>query len=300
MQWCMKAVEEVGIPPGVVNLVHGSKEVNEALVTQRDIKGAAFVGSTAVGKSIYKLAGENGKRAICQAGAKNYMIVMPDADLAKTVPALIPSFYGNTGQRCLSGSNLVAVGDVHEPLTRKFVEASSKLKLGYGLDETVELGPLVSRRAQDRVTSYIEKGVDEGAKLLLDGRNKKVAGYPNGYFVGPTVFDQVTPDMTIARDEIFGPVASIIRAETLSEAVEIINGKTNYGNEACIFTRNGRDAREFRRTVQAGNIGVNIGIAAPMAMFPFAGFRDSFFGVLHGQSDCVDFFTDKKVIVTRW
>lgn len=300
MQWCVKAAEEAGIPPGVFNLVHGSKEVNEALVTHHDIKGAAFVGSTVVGRSLYRLAGEHGKRAICQTGAKNYMVVMPDADLATTVAALIPSFYGNTGQRCLSGANLVAVGDVYEPLKRKFAEASSKLKLGYGLDETVEMGPLVSRRAQERVTSFIQRGLDEGAKLLLDGRNKIVNGGPNGYFVGPTVFDQVTSDMTIARDEIFGPLANIIRAVTLSDAIELINRKTNYGNEACIFTRNGRNAREFRRTVQAGNIGVNIGIAAPMAFFPFAGFRDSFFGILHGQSDCVDFFTDKKVIVTRW
>jgi len=300
MQWCMKAAEDVGIPPGVLNLLHGSKEVNEALVTNRNIRGVAFVGSTPVGQSIYKLAGEYGKRAICQAGAKNYMVVMPDADIATTVSALMPSFYGNTGQRCLSGSNLVAVGEVHDALTRKFVEASSKMKLGYGLDETAELGPLVSRRAQERVTSYVQKGIDEGAKLLLDGRNKKADGYSSGYFLGPTIFDQVTADMCIAREEIFGPVASIIHVANLNEAMELINGKTNYGNEACIFTRNGKNAREFRRMVQAGNIGVNIGIAAPMAFFPFAGFRDSFFGILHGQSDCVDFFTDKKVVVTRW
>ena len=300
MQWCLKAVEEAGIPPGVVNMIHGSREVNEALITHRDIKGVSFVGSTPVAKSVYRLAGEQGKRSLCQGGAKNYMVVMPDADLERTIPALIPSFFGNTGQRCLSGANLVAVGDVYQPLKRKFTEAVSKLRLGYGLDESVEMGPLVTRRAKERVLGYIEKGTEEGAKLLLDGRRPTVEKYPNGYFVGPTVFDQVTPDMTIAKDEIFGPVAGIIRAEKLEDAIEMINDKTNYGNEACIFTRSGKNAREFRRGVLAGNIGINIGIAAPMAFFPFAGFRDSFFGVLHGQMDCVDFFTDKKVIVSRW
>ena len=300
MQWCAKAIEEAGIPAGVVNLVHGSKEANEALVTHPEIKGVAFVGSTAVAKSVYRLAGEHGKRALCQAGAKNYIVVMPDSDLATTIPALLPSFFGNTGQRCLSGANLVAVGDVYESLKEKLVHAASRMRLGYGLDESVEMGPLVSQKAKERVFGYIESGIDEGAKLVLDGRAAKVEAYPKGYFLGPTIFDQATPEMTIARDEIFGPVVSIIRAKTLDDAIEMINTKTNYGNEACIFTRNGKNAREFRRRVEAGNIGINVGIAAPMAFFPFAGFRDSFFGVLHGQIDCVDFFADKKVVVTRW
>jgi malonate-semialdehyde dehydrogenase (acetylating)/methylmalonate-semialdehyde dehydrogenase len=300
MQWCFKAIEEAGIPPGVVNMIHGAKDANETLIRHPDIKGVSFVGSTPVAKSIYRLAGEYGKRALCQAGAKNYMVVMPDADLATTIPALLPSFFGNTGQRCLSGANLVAVGEVYESLRKKFVEAAAKMKLGYGLDESVEIGPLVTKRAKERVLGYIQKGIDEGAKLIIDGRAVKVEGYPRGYFVAPTLFDEVTPDMTIAKEEIFGPVVSIIRAETLDHAVEMINTKTSYGNEACIFTRSGKTAREFRRRVQAGNIGINVGLAAPMAFFPFAGFRDSFFGVLHGQIDCVDFFTDKKVIVTRW
>ncbi|MGA3404546.1 MAG: CoA-acylating methylmalonate-semialdehyde dehydrogenase [Candidatus Bathyarchaeia archaeon] len=300
MQMCVKAIEEAGIPAGVVNMVHGSKEANEILISHPNIKGVSFVGSTAVGKSIYRLAGEKGKRALCQAGAKNYVVVMPDADLSTTIPALLPSFYGNTGQRCLSGSNLVAVGDVYEELRTKFSMTSSKLTLGYGLNESVEMGPLVSRKAKERVLQYIEKGLDEGAKLILDGRNVELQKYPRGYFVGPTIFDQVTSDMTIAKDEIFGPVASIIQTKSLEDALEMINNKTTYGNAACIFTRSGKTAREFRRRAQAGNIGINIGIAAPMAFFPFAGFRSSFFGVVHGQIDCVDFFTDKKVIVTRW
>jgi malonate-semialdehyde dehydrogenase (acetylating)/methylmalonate-semialdehyde dehydrogenase len=300
MQWCFKAIEDAGIPPGVVNMIHGGREVNEALVSHPDVKGVSFVGSTPVARSIYRRAGEHGKRALCQAGAKNYMIVMPDANLGTTITSLIPSFFGNTGQRCLSGANLVAVGDVYEPLKRAFVEAASKLRLGYGLDESVEMGPLVTRRAKERVLGYIQKGVDEGAKLIVDGRQVKIEKYPNGHFLGPTIFNQATPDMTIAKDEIFGPVVCIMRAQKLEDAIEMINRKTNYGNEACIFTSSGKNAREFRRRVQAGNIGINIGIAAPMAFFPFAGFRESFFGVLHGQVDCVDFFTDKKVVVTRW
>jgi len=300
MQWCLKAVEEVGMPAGVVNMIHGSRDVNEALVAHSQIKGVAFVGSTPVAKSIYRLAGEHGKRALCQAGAKNYVVVMPDSELTTTIPALLSSFFGNTGQRCLSGANLVAVGNAYEPIKKAFADAASKMKLGYGLDESVELGPLVSRRAKERTLEYIEKGTTEGAKLMLDGRSSKAEGYPNGYFLGPTIFDEVTPDMTIAKDEIFGPVACIIRAETLDQATEMINAETDYGNEACIFTRGGKNAREFRRKVQAGNIGINIGIAAPMAFFPFSGFRQSFFGVVHGQIDCLDFFTDKKVIVTRW
>ncbi|MEM2193005.1 MAG: CoA-acylating methylmalonate-semialdehyde dehydrogenase [Candidatus Methanomethylicia archaeon] len=300
MMWCFKVLDELELPPGIVNLVYGSREVSEALIKHPDVQGVAFVGSTPTGKYVYKLAGEYGKRAIIQAGAKNYIVVMPDADLNKAIPALLTSFFGNTGQRCLSGSNLVAIGGVYESLKRKFVEAASKLKLGYGLDESVEMGPIVSINAKNRVINYIEKGVSEGAKLILDGRNAYVPEYPKGYFIGPTVFDDVTPDMIIARDEIFGPVANIIRADNLDEAIEMINTKTSYGNAACIFTSSGREAREFRRRVKCGNIGINVGIAAPMAFFPFGGWRESFFGVLHGQIDCVDFFTDKKIVIARW
>jgi malonate-semialdehyde dehydrogenase (acetylating)/methylmalonate-semialdehyde dehydrogenase len=281
-------------------MVHGGREVGEALITNNDVQGICFVGSTAVARQVYRLAGEKGKRAICQGGAKNYVVVDEDVDLERTIQALIPSFYGNTGQRCLSGSNLVAVGDIYERLKQGFVKAASNMKLGYGLDESVQMGPVVSKKSKERILAYIEKGIDEGAKLVLDGRNPNVPEYPNGYFLGCNIFDQVTPDMTIARDEIFGPVASIMRANTVEEAVETINSETNYGNAACIFTRSGKKAREFRRNANAGNIGINVGIPAPMAFFPFAGKRDSFFGVLHGQIDCLNFFTDKKVIIERW
>ena len=299
MYWTFKAIEKVGFPPGVINLVYGSADTATALIDHPDIKGITFVGSTRVGKIVYKRVAEHGKRAIVQAGAKNHVIVMPDAKLDKTIPALMSSFFGNTGQRCLSGAVLVPVGDVYERVKRKFVEAASKLRLGYGLDEDTDMGPLVTERARQRVLGYIEKGIEEGAKLILDGRNPHVPDYPRGYFVGPTVFDEVTPDMTIAREEIFGPVASIIHVDTLDDAIELIN-RSNYGNAASIFTSSGEYARKFRRGVQVGNIGINIGIAAPMAFFPFGGWKDSFFGVLHGQIDCVEFFTDKKIVITRW
>jgi malonate-semialdehyde dehydrogenase (acetylating)/methylmalonate-semialdehyde dehydrogenase len=300
MQWALNAFEEVGFPEGVINIVHGGKEVSEAITTNPRIQGICFVGSTPVAKQVYKLAGEHGKRAICQAGAKNYIVVDEDADVDKTIQALMPSFFGNTGQRCLSGSNLVLIGDMHGKLVGRFAQSISKMRLGYGLDESIEMGPVISRRSKERITAYIQKGVDEGAKLILDGRNPNVPDYPNGYFLGGSVFDEVTPDMTIAREEIFGPVASIIRAQNMREALDMINHKTNYGNAACLFTKNGKNAREFRRQANAGNIGINIGIAAAMAFFPFAGRRDSFFGTLHGQIDCVDFFTDKKVVIERW
>jgi malonate-semialdehyde dehydrogenase (acetylating)/methylmalonate-semialdehyde dehydrogenase len=299
MQRTFKVLEDVGLPKGVLNLIHGSREVSEALISNPTVRGVSFVGSTAAGRSVYKLAGEYGKRALVQAGAKNFLVVMPDADLDVAIPGLMASFFGNTGQRCLSGANLVAVGDIYEPLKNKFVESSSKLKLGYGLDESAEMGPVVTKTAKERIYGYIEKGVQEGAKLILDGRNLGVEDFHNGYFIGATVFDEVTPDMSIAKEEIFGPVAGIMHFKNLDEALEAINN-SKYGNAACIFTSSGKSSREFRRRVNVGNIGINVGIPAPMGFFPFGGWKDSFFGILHGQIDCIDFFTDKKIVISRW
>ncbi len=293
-------IDEVDLPESVINLVNGAKGVVDTLLESPDVQGVSFVGSTPVGKYIYQKAAEHGKRAQCQTGAKNFLVVMPDADLDRTVPALITSFYGCAGERCLSGAVLLAVGDVYEPLRDKFVDAASRLKVGYGLDETVQMGPVVSKRHMERVLGYIEKGVGEGAKLLLDGRGIKVEEYPKGYFIGPTVFDEVTPEMTIANEEIFGPVVSIVQAEDLDEAIDIIHANP-YGNASSIFTSSGKWAREFKYRVRCGNIGINIGIVAPMAFFPFSGSKDSFFGDLHGQGrDAIDFFTEKKVVISRW
>jgi malonate-semialdehyde dehydrogenase (acetylating)/methylmalonate-semialdehyde dehydrogenase len=293
-------IDEVDFPEGVINLVNGAKEVVDTLLESRDVMGVSFVGSTGVGKYIYQKAAENGKRAQCQAGAKNFLVVMPDADLDRTVPSLLTSFFGCAGERCLSGAVLVAVGDIYEALKENFVDAASRLKVGYGLDETVQMGPVVSKRHMERVLGHIEKGLEEGAKPLLDGRGIKVDEYPNGYFIGPTIFDEVTPQMTIANEEIFGPVASIVKAKDLDEAIDIIHANP-YGNASSIYTSSGKWAREFKYRVQCGNIGINIGIVAPMAFFPFGGTKDSFFGDLHGQGrDAINFFTEKKIVISRW
>lgn len=299
-QYMFKMIEEAGFPPGVINLVNGREDAVNTMFDHKDVKGISFVGSTPVAKWIYKRAGETGKRVQAQGGAKNSLVVMPDAKLDNTVNNMLASFYGCAGQRCLAGSNLIGVGDIADPLIKKFVEASKKIKVGYGLDESSNMGPVISEAAKKKVIGYIDQGVEDGAKLLLDGRNIKVPGYEKGYFIGTTVFDDVTPDMKIAKDEIFGPVVSFMRMQSLDDAIEFIH-KSPFGNAASIYTQNGRWARDFRYKVQCGNIGINIGIVAAMAYFPFAGFKDSFFGTLHGQGkDAVSFYTDRKVVITRW
>jgi malonate-semialdehyde dehydrogenase (acetylating)/methylmalonate-semialdehyde dehydrogenase len=293
-------MDEIDLPPGVVNLVNGAKDTVDTLLTHPEVAGVSFVGSTPVGKYIYSTAAAHGKRAQCQAGAKNCLVVMPDAVLDRTVAAIMTSAFGTAGQRCLAGALVLAVGDIYEPLKERLVEAAAQIKIGDGLDESVQMGPVVTRRSLDRITGYIKKGVEEGAELLLDGRGVTAEGYPDGFFVGPTIFDRVKPDMTIAQDEIFGPVLGIIPVADFDEAVAIIKA-IPYGNAASLFTSSGKWAREFKYQLPCGNIGVNIGIAAPIATFPFAGMRDSFFGDLHGQGqDAIQFFTDRKVVITRW
>jgi malonate-semialdehyde dehydrogenase (acetylating)/methylmalonate-semialdehyde dehydrogenase len=295
-------IDEAGFPPGVINLVNGSKEVSDALLESKDVKGVSFVGSTPVARYVYSKATAGGKRAQCQGGAKNFLLVMPDALIDSMMPAIMNSVYGCAGQRCLAGANVVAVGDdaFYEQLKRKLVESAKKLKTGYGLDETVQMGPLRSKQAKEKVLSYIETGIKEGAELILDGRNLKVPGYENGYFIGPTVFDKVNPKMKIGSEEIFGPVMCLIRAKNFDDALKMIH-ENPYGNAASIFTQSGKWAREFKHRVQAGDVGINIGIAAPVAFFPFSGWKDSFFGDLHGQGfDAINFFTDRKVVIERW
>lgn len=292
--------DEADFPPGVVNLVHGDKRAVDALLDHPDVRGFSFVGSTPVGKYIYTRAAANGKRAQCQTGAKNCLVVMPDAVLDKTVPSIMSSAFGTAGQRCLAGALVIAVGDVYESLKDKLLESAARIKVGDGLDEAVQMGPVVSRKSLDRILGYVEKGIEEGATLLLDGRDIQVEGYPNGYFIGPTIFTDVTSDMVIAREEIFGPVLGVIRVDDFDEALNVIHDSP-YGNAASLFTSSGKWAREFKYRVQAGNLGINIGIAAPIASFPFSGMKDSFFGDLHGQGrDAIEFFTDRKVVISRW
>jgi len=297
-------VDEAGFPPGVYNVVHGGADAASVLLEHSDIKGVTFVGTTKVGKEIYKKCGETGKRAIVQAAAKNFLVVMPDANLEATIPALMTSFFGNTGQRCLSGANLVIVGKddtFYNKCLNAFVDTASRIRVGYGLDESIQMGPMQSIDGKQRVTGYIEKGIKEGAKLILDGRKPKIIGaYPDTCFLNPTVFEGVIPDMTIGKEEIFGPVASVMRAENLDEAIEMANC-SNFGNADSIFTSSGKTAREFQYRIESGNVGINIGIVAPMAFFPFGGMKDSFFGALHGQGrDAVRFFTESKVVIQRW
>lgn len=293
-------LDEVDFPPGVVNLVHGDKTAVDALLEHPDVKGLSFVGSSPVARHLYAAGAANGKRVQCQGGAKNCLVVMPDADLDKTVANMLSSAFGTAGQRCLAGSLAIAVGEAYEPLKEKLVAAARSIKVGDGLDESVQMGPVVSQKALDNILGYIEKGEQEGAKLLLDGRGVAVEGYPNGYFIGPTIFTGVTPEMTIAREEIFGPVLGLIQVDDFDQAVDIIH-RSPYGNAASLFTAGGKWAREFKYRVQAGNIGINIGIAAPIASFPFSGMKDSFFGDLHGQGrDAIYFFTERKVVITRW
>lgn len=303
--------EEAGIPPGVWNVLNGGRDVVSGMLDSSNIEGICFVGSTPVGKDvIYKRCGETGKRVIAQCGAKNFMVVMPDANVEKSIAALMTSFYGNAGQRCLAGANLIIVGQgqcehdyksFYTDFVKKFVNVAASMKVGYGLDETVQMGPLRDKTKKERVAGYIQKGVEEGAKLTLDGRKIELAGdWPHDCFLNPTVFENVTPDMAIGKEEIFGPVAGIMQAKTLEDAIDMIHSNP-FGNSAAIFTQNGGWARHFRYNVECGNIGVNVGIVAPMAFFPFSGMKNSFFGDLHGQGqEAVRFFTESKVVIERW
>jgi malonate-semialdehyde dehydrogenase (acetylating)/methylmalonate-semialdehyde dehydrogenase len=299
-QRIVELAHEAGIPAGVLNLVHGGKDAVSAILAHPDIAGVSFVGSSPVARHVYATAAQHGKRVQALGGAKNHVIVMPDADLDQTTRIVTESLFGCAGQRCLAGSVVVATGAAYGPLKDRLLGAARALKPGYGLDPGVTLGPLVSARQKERVMGYIAAGVADGADLLLDGRGVSVPAYPQGQFVGPTIFDGVEPAMTIGREEIFGPVASITRARDLDEALELVHGSP-YANATSIFTTSGRTAREFRYRCGVSMIGVNIGVAAPMAFFPFGGTKGSFFGDLkaHGQ-DSVQFFTDKKVVISRW
>ncbi len=299
-------VDEAGFPPGVWNVVNGEKAVVNGMLDHPGISGITFVGRTSTAREvIYKRCGETGKRVIAQASAKNFMVIMPDCDVERTIPALMTSFFGNTGQRCLSGANLVVVGEDDRYYTNfidRVAGATSKIIIGYGLDESVQMGPVRDKGKKEAIIGYIESGIQEGAKLRLDGRkNIKIVGsYPKTCFLGPTIFENVLPDMKIGREEIFGPVMSVMRAKNLDEAIDMCNANP-FGNGHAIFTSSGKSAREFQYRATSGNVGINIGIVAPMAFFPFSGMKDSFFGILHTQGrEAIRFFTESKVVIQRW
>ena len=297
---CSRSWTPAAFRPASINVVNGSKEAVDALLDNPQVRGISFVGSTPTARYLYARAGEQGKRVQAQGGAKNVLVVMPDAALDETVGNVINSAFGSAGQRCLAGSVVVTVGEGHERVRDAIVEAAGSLTVGNGADDGVELGPVISHTAKERILGCIERGMDEGAALLLDGRGAAAEQNENGAFVGATIFDQVQPDMALFTDEIFGPVLSMLHVDTLDDAITLIENQ-RYGNAASIFTQDGAAAREFRYRAPTGNIGINVGVAAPMAYFPFSGAKESFFGTLHGQGrDAIDFFTERKVVITRW
>jgi malonate-semialdehyde dehydrogenase (acetylating)/methylmalonate-semialdehyde dehydrogenase len=288
------------LPSGVVNIVNGGRDVVNAICDHPGIRAVSFVGSTPVAKHVYQRGTHAGKRVQALGGAKNFVVVMPDANFDRSIGIITESFYGCAGERCLAGSMLVPVGDAHVESRDRLVASARALKVGDGTEPGVTMGPVISAGHKERVLGYIGKGVAEGAKLLVDGRETRVADRPRGYFVGPTIFDEVSPKMSIGHDEIFGPVASICPVKTLDEAIAMMKSHPN-ANATSIFTSSGKAAREFAKHATASMVGVNIGVAAPMAYFPFGGAKDSFFGDLkaHGR-DGIEFYTDKKVTISRW
>ncbi len=299
MQRVMDLVEEAGFPKGVVNLVNGAADTVNALLDHPQVKAVSFVGSTPVARHVYSRAAQNGKRVQAQGGAKNPTIVMPDADMEMTIRILADSAFGNAGQRCLATALVLTVGEAHDRFAEGIVEAARKRVVGFGLDEGVQMGPVISPKSKARIEGLIQTGVDEGAKILLDGRGAEIPGL-DGYFLRPTVLDNVQPGTTLFETEVFGPVLGLLHVEHLEEAIEIINAQ-QYGNMSCIFTSSGAAARKFRYEVLSGNVGINIGVAAPMAFYPFSGWRDSFFGSLHAQGrHAIEFYTQTKVVIERW
>jgi malonate-semialdehyde dehydrogenase (acetylating) / methylmalonate-semialdehyde dehydrogenase len=300
MQKVFQLLEKTGLPQGVVNLVNGAKEVVDAILDDPKIRAISFVGSTPVAKYIYSRGAANGKRVQCQGGAKNPLIVLPDANLEMTTRIAADSAFGCAGQRCLAASIAVTVGEARRSFTEAIAETAQKRVVGCGLDQGVEMGPVITAQSKSRIEGLIQQGADEGAKVLVDGRYPSIPTYEKGYFIRPTILQNVDPSGEIARTEIFGPVLSLIHVETIEQAIALVNGG-QYGNMACLFTSSGAAARKFRYEAEAGNIGINIGVAAPMAFFPFSGWKESFFGDLHGQSNhAVEFFTQTKVVVERW
>jgi malonate-semialdehyde dehydrogenase (acetylating)/methylmalonate-semialdehyde dehydrogenase len=291
-------VHEAGFPSGVLNLVNGGKECVDALCAHPLIRGVSFVGSSPVAEHVYKTAAANGKRVQALGGAKNFLIVMPDANREGTLKAITDSAFGCAGERCLAGSVVLAVGESHAWLREGLKQRAASMKLGDGAEAGVTMGPLISEKHRARVVGYIEKGLKEGAELVIDGRSAKAQA--KGYFLGASLFDQVKPEMTIAREEIFGPVLCLMQVESLDEALDVARHQP-LANASSIFTTSGKSARDFKYNVEASMVGVNIGVAAPMSMFGFGGAKGSFFGDLkaHGR-EAFDFYTDKKVVISRW
>jgi len=295
----VELAHQAGLPPGVLNLVHGAKEAVDCLLADPRVQAVSFVGSSAVARYIHQTASSYGKRVQALGGAKNHSVVLPDAEMKSTVAAIMGSGFGCAGERCLATSVVVAVGEAADPLVKELVAAADHLNVGDGCQAQTQMGPVINAEAKKRILSYIELGEKEGAVLARDGRKDAVTRAP-GYFVGPTILDRVNPDSRVAREEIFGPVLSVIRVKTLKDALAVIDS-SEYGNAASVFTRSGAAAREFSQNVTAGMVGINVGVPAPVAFFPFTGWKHSFFGDLHALGkDSVRFYTEQRVVTCRW
>jgi malonate-semialdehyde dehydrogenase (acetylating)/methylmalonate-semialdehyde dehydrogenase len=291
-------LHEAGLPDGVFNIVHGAHDIVNGILNHPDIPAVSFVGSQPVAEYVYKTGTSNGKRVQALAGAKNHTIVMPDADMDLTVTNIINAAFGSAGERCMACAVVVAVGDIADELVERLVDESNKMTIGNGMEEGIFLGPVIRDSHKDKALGYIESGIEEGAKLLRDGRDDKSTS-EGGYFVGPTIFDNVTQEMKIWKEEIFAPVLSIVRVDTLDEAIEIAN-KSEFANGACLFTDSAKAIRQFREEIDAGMLGVNLGVPAPMAFFPFSGYKKSFYGDLHANGrDGIEFYTRKKMLTAR-
>ncbi|MCL0099574.1 CoA-acylating methylmalonate-semialdehyde dehydrogenase [Dehalococcoidia bacterium] len=300
MQRVFEIMEQINLPPGVVGLVNGANDSVDAILDHDDVKAISFVGTTAVAKYIYSRAAENGKRMQCQGGAKNPVVVLPDAEPEATAEAVAASAFDCGGQRCLAASLAITVGAAHSPFAEAMADTARARRVGYGLVDGTEMGPVITADSKTRIEGLIQTGVDEGATALVDGRGTKIPEYPSGYFVKPTVLDGLDLNGEVVKSEIFGPVLGLLHVDRIDDAIDLINSG-RYGNMACIFTRSGASARKFRYEVDAGNIGINLGVAAPMAFYPFSGWKQSFFGILHGQGrDAIEFYTEKKVVIERW
>jgi malonate-semialdehyde dehydrogenase (acetylating)/methylmalonate-semialdehyde dehydrogenase len=296
----IELLHETGIPKGVVNLVVGGKAAVDALLEHPDVRAISFVGSTPIARYVYAQGAAHGKRVQCQGGAKNYVVVMPDADLETSAKIVSDSAFGCAGQRCLAVSAAITVGEASKAFTDAVVDLASNLRVGNGLEEGVQMGPVISAASKTRIEQLIGKGLQHGGKAILDGRNAEIKGGEKGAFLKPTILTDIEQDNELTTTEIFGPVLALKPAKDLDEAISILS-QSAYGNAASIFTSSGNHARKFRYEAPTGNVGVNIGVAAPMAYFPFSGWKDSFLGALHGQGrDGVEFYTDKKVVIERW
>ncbi|HSY80549.1 MAG TPA: CoA-acylating methylmalonate-semialdehyde dehydrogenase [Gemmatimonadaceae bacterium] len=297
MRRAFELISQTGLPAGVVNLVNGGRATVEALIDHPDVRAISFVGSTPVAKAIYVRSAQRGKRSQCQGGAKNHVIVLPDADMDLATQIIADSAFGCAGQRCLAVSVAITVGDAQRTFRDRIADAASRIRVGNGLDDGVQMGPVISPESRERIASLVATGVSDGATPLLDGRSVR---HERGTFVSPTVLDGLPVTSRVADTEIFGPVLSLLHAGSIDDAMAFLRASA-YGNQASLFTTSGAAARRFRYEAPAGNIGINIGVAAPMAYFPFSGWKDSFFGILHGQGrDAVEFYTESKVVIERW